>query len=262
MIVSDPSSQLAGRWAMVTGASRGIGREVAMALGQIGCNLVLHSRSVEHTRELDAAIRAMGVETLSIAADLAVPEQVDELVMAVPGHGISIDILYNNAGYMCPWQQDVWHIPSDYFRKSFEINVLSQIRLCAAFLPAMIDRGWGRVINLTSGIRDQPQLSPYAVSKAALRKYVEDLAPYLANSGVCINSLDPGWLSTDMGGPDAPNTVDSVLPGALLPVLLRQPVSGYEFLAQDYAGLTLERAISSAEENIAVWSDTQQLARQ
>ena len=256
MIISDASSQLAGRWAMVTGASRGIGREVAMGLGQIGCNLVLHSRSVDHTRELEAVIRAMGVETLSVAADLAVPEQVDELVMAVSGHGISIDILYNNAGYMCPWQEDVWHIPSDYFRKSFEINVLSQIRLCAAFLPAMIGNGWGRVINLTSGIKDQPQLSPYAISKAALRKYVEDLAPYMADSGVYINSLDPGWLSTDMGGPDAPNRVDSVLPGALLPVLLKHPVSGYEFLAQDYAALTLEQAISGAEEKISAWSHT------
>jgi len=254
-MISDHSSQLAGRWTMVTGASRGIGREVAMALGQFGCNLVLHSRSVDHTCELDEAMRAMGVETISIAADLGVPEQVDELVMAISGHGIDIDILYNNAGYMCPWQEHVWEIPSDYYRQSFEINVLSQIRLCAAFLPAMIDRGWGRVINLTSGIRDQPQLSPYAITKAALRKYVEDLAPFLADSGVFINSLDPGWLSTDMGGPDAPNRVGSVLPGALLPVLLKHPVSGYEFLAQDYAGFTLERAISSAEEKIQVWSD-------
>jgi NAD(P)-dependent dehydrogenase (short-subunit alcohol dehydrogenase family) len=89
-----------------------------------------------------------------------------------------------------------------------------------------------------------------------LRKYVEDLAPFLADSGVYINSLDPGWLRTDMGGPDAPNRVGSVLPGALLPVLLKHPVSGYEFQAQDYACLTLERAISTAEEKIAVFSDT------
>ena len=108
----------------------------------------------------------------------------------------------------------------------------------------MIERRWGRVINLISGINMQPQLAPYAISKAALKKYVEDFVPILKDSGVAMNSLDPGWLKTDMGGQEAPNSVDSVIPGALVPALLSHSVSGREFKAQDYAGMSIEQALT------------------
>ncbi len=98
----------------------------------------------------------------------------------------------------------------------------------------MIERGFGRVVNVTSGIKDQPQLMPYAASKAALDKYVYDMAPHLAGTGVTMNLLDPGWLRTDLGGSQAPNPVESVLPGALMPVLVEDGTSGKWFNAQDY----------------------------
>ena len=93
------------------------------------------------------------------------------------------------------------------------------------------------------------------MSKAALRKYVEDMGSTLADTGVSINSLDPGWLSTDMGGPDAPNSVDSVLPGAMVPVLMTHPVCGSEYLAQDYSGLTVQQAIDKAQQEAGLNSD-------
>ena len=111
----------------------------------------------------------------------------------------------------------------------------------------MIERGWGRVINLTSAIQDIPQLAPYAISKAALRKFVKDFVPILVDTGVAMNSLDPGWLKTDMGSNEAPNTVDSVIPGALVPALLTHSISGIEFKAQDYAGMSLDQALVKAE---------------
>jgi 3-oxoacyl-[acyl-carrier protein] reductase len=79
-----------------------------------------------------------------------------------------------------------------------------------------------------------PQLMAYAASKAALDKYVYDMAPHLKGTGVAMNLLDPGWLRTDLGGPDAPEPVESVLPGALVPVLLEDAVNGELFSAQDY----------------------------
>ena len=72
-----------------------------------------------------------------------------------------------------------------------------------ALIPAMVERGFGRIINLSSGIRDIPQLAPYSVSKAAVDKYTSDLAAELRGSNVLVNGLDPGWLKTDLGGPDA-----------------------------------------------------------
>jgi len=173
---------------------------------------------------------------------------VQDIVRQVRGLNIRVDILYNNAAIMTPYHDDIWSIPDEEFRKSFETNVMSQIKLCNAFIPGMMERRWGRVINLVSGINEQPQLAPYAISKAALRKFVQDFVPILKDSGVAMNALDPGWLKTDMGGPNAPNTVESVMPGALVPVLLPDDISGKVFEAQDYAGMSISQALERAEQ--------------
>ena len=240
-------TEIKEKWALVTGASRGIGKEIATALGSLGCNLVLHSRTVEHTNVLADQLSNKGIDTLSLQADLTDPDQVTKLISDIESAAPQIDILYNNAAIMMPYHDDVWDIPGEEFRKSFETNVISQIRLCNALIPSMIQRRWGRVINLISGIDQQPQLAPYATSKAALRKFTHDLAPLLEGSGVAMNALDPGWLKTDMGSQEAPNPVDSVIPGALVPALLTHSVSGREFKAQDYAGMSIGQAIQKAE---------------
>lgn len=235
------------KWALVTGSSRGIGKEIATALSTLGCNLVLHSRSVEHTKTLAEELSAQGIRVVSLAADLSDPEQVTNLITEIRDTIPQIDILYNNAAIMAPYHEDVWNIPDEEFRKSFETNVISQIKLCTAFIPQMIERRWGRVINLSSAIQDLPQLAPYATSKASLKKYVQDFAPILDDSNVAMYLLDPGWLKTDMGSDEAPNPVDSVIPGALVPALFSQCVSGKEFRAQDYTGLSIEQALDKAE---------------
>jgi NAD(P)-dependent dehydrogenase (short-subunit alcohol dehydrogenase family) len=84
----------------------------------------------------------------------------------------------------------------------------------------MVERGFGRVVNLTSGIMHEPELAPYGASKWAVNKLTNDLASGIEGSGVRINALDPGWLQTDMGGQNAHHPVEAVLPGALDPVLI------------------------------------------
>ena len=96
---------------------------------------------------------------------------------------------------------------------------------------------------MISGIADQPEQTAYAVSKAGVDKYVRDFAPKLRGTGVQTNLLDPGWLRTDLGGPNAPGDPASVLPGALVPALLGDGTSGRYFRAQDYAGLALDAAL-------------------
>jgi len=239
--------ELKDKWALVTGASRGIGKEIVRALSTLGCNLVLHSRSVQHTNALAEEISDNGVCAVPLQADLSDPAQVKILLSEIGNAAPQIDILYNNAAIMMPYHDDVWKIPAEEFRKSFETNVISQIELCNALIPSMIERHWGRVITLISGINEQPQLAPYAISKAALKKFLQDLVPILHNSGVAMNSLDPGWLKTELGGDQAPNSVDSVIPGALVPALLSHCVSGKEYKAQDYAGMSIEQALEKAE---------------
>jgi NAD(P)-dependent dehydrogenase (short-subunit alcohol dehydrogenase family) len=101
----------------------------------------------------------------------------------------------------------------------------------------MVRARYGRiaVIGSLTALQANTGNAAYAASKAALDKYVFDMAPHLKGSGVCMNLLDPGWLRTDLGGPRAPSAVESVLPGALAPVLLDDGSSGKLFRAQEYS---------------------------
>ena len=224
---------------MVTGASRGVGRQVCLGLAQYGCNLVLHSRDAAHTKYLVPELTARGVQVRQVACELSDRKQVDAMLTSVLGTGQGIDILYNNAAVMMPYHNDWQNIPSDDFRKSFEVNVISLIRICHCLIPGMVQRRWGRIINVTSGIKDQPELIAYAISKAAVDKFVTDTIIRLEDTGVLMNLLDPGWLRTDLGGPQAPNAVESVLPGALVPALIDDGTTGKLFHAQDFAGKTI-----------------------
>ena len=237
---------LKGRWALVTGASRGVGAHVSEGLARLGCNVVLHSRELSHTRALAARLQGFGVQAVAVAGELSAQSQVDAMLDAAIQAAGAIDIVYNNAAIMTPWRENPWAIPAEDFRTSFEINVISLARICYRLVPPMLSRKWGRVVNLTSGIANEPSLTAYAISKAAVDKFVRDFAPQLAGSGVQMNLLDPGWLRTDLGGPKAPNDPSSVLPGALVAALLDDGVSGRFFRAQDYAGLTLAQAVEKA----------------
>jgi NAD(P)-dependent dehydrogenase (short-subunit alcohol dehydrogenase family) len=238
-------TSLHGKWSFVTGASRGVGAHLAMGLAQLGSNLVLHSRDLSHTKNLADQLRATGVSVVTVAAELADPAQIEPLLDKVQA-AAQIDILYNNAAIQVAKQSALWQTSSEDLRRSLEVNLVSLIRICDRLAPPMVARGWGRIINLTSGIVDQPEQTAYAVSKAGVDKFVRDFAPKLQGTGVQMNLLDPGWLRTDLGGPNAPGDPASVLPGALMPALLDNGESGRFFRAQDYAGLSLDAALRKA----------------
>ena len=226
---------LAGRWALVTGSSRGIGQQIALGLANHKCNVIIHGRKLEGTELTRALLEPMGVGTLAVAGDLATEAGVAAIVTGIANGPGYVDILYNNAAIQNPWKE-MWDISPQDWLMTFQINLFAMIQLCNAFAPGMKTRGYGRIINLTSGIRDTPQLAPYSVSKAAVDKYTQDLAAELRGTNVLVNTLDPGWLKTDMGGENAPGTVESVLPGALVPALLPDHgSSGRFYAAQDFA---------------------------
>lgn len=233
------TADIKGKWALVTGASRGVGRQVSLGLAGYGCNVVLHSRLEAHTESLAAELTAMGVQVRQMAAELSDQGQVDALLRKALAETPGIDIVYNNAAVASPYRNDWLNFTPEDLRTSFEINVIALIRICQGLIPGMQERQWGRIINVTSGVKDQPEMTAYATSKAAVDKYVADTAKRLKQDGILINLLDPGWLRTDLGGPDAPNSVESVLPGALVPALINDETTGHLFRAQDYAGQTL-----------------------
>jgi NAD(P)-dependent dehydrogenase (short-subunit alcohol dehydrogenase family) len=206
--------KLTGKLAFVTGSSRGIGQQIALGLAQEGCNLIIHGRQKENTAKTQELLKSFNVEVDVMEGELSSEAEIQQLVDQVKEKHSRIDILYNNAAIQSS-NKPIWDFEIEDFDRLLKINLYSVILLCQAFAPAMRDNGYGRIINMTSGIKDQPNLSPYAVSKAALDKFTQDLAFELKDSGVLVNSLDPGWLKTDLGGPNAWDEVETVLPGAL-----------------------------------------------
>lgn len=226
--------RLAGKWCLVTGSSRGIGQQIAMGLAQEGANVIVHARTKDHTRATVAALGQYQVRTESVEGELSDAAAVERLTRIVlDAHG-GIDILYNNAAIQGD-RKEIWDTTIDEWKAVIQVNLFSMVFLSTAFARGMKERGYGRIVNLTSGIKDTPQLSPYSVSKAAVNKFTQDLACELRGTGVLVNHLDPGWLKTDMAGPGAEFEVETVLPGALVPALLdNDGPTGTGFRAQDY----------------------------
>lgn len=227
-------SKLQGKWALITGSSRGVGRQIALGLAEQGCNLILHSRDEAHCKELAKQLVDGGTEVRTVAAELSDIAQVDSMIDGIVKDLGGVDILYNNAAIMTPWTEAHATAPADY-DLSFAVNVVALVRLCDRLLPPMKKRGWGRIVNVTSGIENIIELLPYSMSKAAVDRYVRDVSPSLEGTGVIMSLMDPGWLRTDLGGGEAPNAVETCLPGVLVPLLLEDGVpSGKFFCAQDH----------------------------
>jgi NAD(P)-dependent dehydrogenase (short-subunit alcohol dehydrogenase family) len=225
------------KWALITGSSRGVGQQIALGLAQRRCNVIVHGRELSHLQRTRDLLRPYEVEVHSVAGDLATSAGVQSVIAGVRKGPGAVDILYNNAAIQNQWQA-IWEITSDEWLRTFQINLFAMIELCNVFAPEMKQRGYGRIINLTSGIKDIPQLAPYSVSKAAVDKYSLDLAAELRGTNVLVNTLDPGWLRTDMGGPNGEQEVETVLPGALVPALLDDHgPSGRFYAAQDFKHL-------------------------
>lgn len=236
-----------GKWALITGASRGIGYLTALFMARQGCNLVLHSRSFEHTLKVLEEVKTFGIEAYCVQADLANHSEVVAMLDEIEARGTALDIVFNNAAVQVAYRPDYWKTPVEDFDLSFRINFIAVTTICYRLIPKMIERGFGRVINTTSGIRDQPEQAGYSASKAALDKFTRDLGTKLEGSNVLINLTDPGWCRTDMGGLQAPNSPESSLPGVVVGAFLDDTKSGRFLGAGDFANLTLEEAVEKAK---------------
>ncbi|MCQ2211087.1 MAG: SDR family oxidoreductase [Paludibacteraceae bacterium] len=239
---------LKGKWALVTGANRGLGYRITKFMASQGCNLILHSRDLTHTESVYNEVTAMGVEAYCVAAELSKPEQVQAMIDAIKRKGTQVDILFNDAAVQIAYRTEYFKTPVSDYTESFLINTIAPMMLCYAFMPPMIERGFGRIINTTSGIQNEPQQAGYSASKAALDKVTKDLGTTVEGSDVMINLVDPGWCRTDLGGPKAPNDPDSVIPGMVLGAFADDGKSGRWISAQDYVGMTLEAALKKFQE--------------
>ena len=212
--------KLKGRTALITGSSRGVGQQISLGLASLGADIIVHGRKMENTIQTCEMLKKYDIKIHKLEGDLSDNDQISNLANQVLSEFGGVDILYNNAAIMSAYQNNIWEHTPEAWAKTFQVNLYAMYYICSAFIPGMIERGFGRVINLTSGIQDQPELAPYSASKAAVDKLTKDIAVKLEKTGVRINMLDPGWLKTDMGGENALYEVADVLPGALVPAVI------------------------------------------
>ncbi|MCH5271863.1 MAG: SDR family oxidoreductase [Lachnospiraceae bacterium] len=236
-----------GKWALITGAARGIGRLAAVFLAERGCNIIAHGRTKEHSEELLKELKALGVEAYAVEAELSNVDAVKKMLEEIDSRGTEVDFVLNNAGMQVAYRTDYLKTPEEDYTKSFLINTVSPMVICYHFLPKMMKKGFGRIVNTTSGIALEPEQAGYSASKAALNKVTIDIGSKLQGTDVMINLTDPGWCRTDLGGPHAPNDPQSALPGVVVGVFVDDKKSGRSFNAGLFYDMTLEEAVAKAE---------------
>ena len=194
-----------GRTALVTGANRGLGFETARQLGRLGCRVVTSGRDPAKAERAAATLRGEGLDVVAFELDVASDESCERVVELG-----SVDVLVNNAGIVAESKEpsrSALAVPADRLREAFETNTLGAYRLIQLLAPGMRDRGYGRIVNVSSGMGQLSDMwggnPAYRISKTALSAVTRIFAQELAGTGVLVNAVCPGWVRTDMGGPGA-----------------------------------------------------------
>ena len=198
--LTDPEA-LSDRVALVTGGGRGIGQAIALQLTSAGARVVVLARSADELNHTVALAAERGGRTFAQPADVSDPVQVAAALALVAQRWGPVEVLINNAAVVWPLGPSATLDPDEWAR-AVDVNVTAAARLSFALLPAMLEQGWGRIVNISSGIAAHPagmlRANAYATSKAALEAHTLNLAAELADTGVTVNVFRPGGVDTAM----------------------------------------------------------------
>ncbi|WP_297423456.1 3-oxoacyl-[acyl-carrier-protein] reductase [Clostridium sp.] len=190
---------LKGKCAIVTGASRGLGKAIALKLASLGANVVLNYRSSEkEALEVEDKIKEMGVEVLSIKGDISKVEEVENLITAAKEKFGKIDIIVNNAGITK--DNLILRMKEEDFDNVIDVNLKGVFNCLKAITPIMIKQKSGKIINISSvvGLTGNAGQVNYAASKAGVIGMTKSLAREVGSRGITVNAVAPGFIETDM----------------------------------------------------------------
>jgi NAD(P)-dependent dehydrogenase (short-subunit alcohol dehydrogenase family) len=202
------------RIAVVTGANRGLGLETCRQLAQQGYQVILTSRDAVKGEAAAASLQQQGLTVTFHPLEVTDPDSVAALANFLQQQFHRLDVLVNNAGILPdPMNHSsVFEANIDTVRQAMETNVYGALRLCQALVPLMKANGYGRIVNVSSGMGQLSEMNggypAYRFSKTALNALTRILADELQGTNILVNSVCPGWVRTDMGGPSAPRLVE------------------------------------------------------
>jgi NAD(P)-dependent dehydrogenase (short-subunit alcohol dehydrogenase family) len=230
------TASLEGRHALVTGASQGVGRAVALRLAEAGATVVLAARSRAGLEETAAQIDAAGGTSLVVPTDLRSPSQIDALAERVESELGHVDTIVCNSGIAGP-TQELWKITPEEWQETIDVNLTGTFLVCRALLPAMVLRGSGAIVVIGSSTGKRPLYgrTPYAASKLGLVGLVRTLAVELGPLGLRVNLVSPG-------GVDGPRVRDVVREQA------RATGTTDEAVLEEYLKVTPLRRLVSPEQ--------------
>ncbi len=206
------------RIVLVTGANRGIGFEICRQFARLeNYRVVLSAREEQKGRQAIAALADEGLKAQFLQLDVASPAAINHASVWLQQHYSRLDVLINNAGVYPDEGARLRDVDEQAIRNTFNINIWGPLRLCRMAIPLMEKNGYGRIVNVSSGMGAMSQMrsrtGSYKISKLALNGITQILADEVDRRRIKINAVCPGWVRTDMGGWAAPTSVEKAARG-------------------------------------------------
>jgi NAD(P)-dependent dehydrogenase (short-subunit alcohol dehydrogenase family) len=213
------------RIALVSGGNRGIGFAACKGLSQAGLQVILGSREIEKGHLAAETLQKEGFRVDPHQLDVTDPQSIAAIKEYIVKEYGRLDVLVNNAGIHLDSGKSFLNVPIEIVSQTFETNIYGALRLCQVFIPLMKENQYGRIVNVSSDMGSLSRMSgrsvAYRMSKAGINALTRVIASEMRGTNIKVNTMSPGWVRTDMGGPSAPRSpeqgADTIIWLATLP---------------------------------------------